>query len=80
MGRASLALLKGDIASSFNYHILCIPFTLIVVSVLIWLFHDVFLNKETFFTFIKKDIKTTYKIILFVVIFISWAINIFRQV
>lgn len=80
MGRATLKLMKGDILSSFDYNILCVPFTLIIFISLLWLFIDIAKGKETFFQFIKKDIKTPYKLLLITLIAIDWIINIIRQV
>jgi hypothetical protein len=80
MGRASLSLLKGNILSSFDYNILCIPFTIVIIISLIWLFYDLVQKKETFFPFIKKDLKTPYKIIVFSILIASWIVNIIRHI
>jgi hypothetical protein len=78
MGRATLALFKGDIPLSFSYNILSIPFTLAVLISLGWLVADVLQQKERFFKFMQQDISKKYKLLLFTVIMIDWVINIIR--
>jgi hypothetical protein len=80
MGRATLALMKGDVALCFYYNILCIPFTLAIFVSLIWLLADIINGEETFFHFIKRDIKMPYKLLLVALVVIDWAINIIRQI
>lgn len=80
MGRATLELLKGNVLKSFDYNILCIPFTLSIIISLIWLLRDTFIKKETFFSFIKQDIKLPFKLILFSIIIADWILNIIRQI
>jgi len=80
MGRASLEMIKGNFISSWNYNILCFPFTIVVFISLIWLFVDLLKRKETFFPFIKKDFGLKYKVVLFVLILIDWTVNIIRQI
>jgi len=80
MGRATLSLLRGDIEESFHYNILCLPFTLLIVIALTWLFIDLIKRQETFFKFIKKDIKVQYKLLLVTIILIDWTVNIIRGV
>jgi hypothetical protein len=80
MGRASLELIKGNLISSWDYNILCIPFSIVVFISLFWLILDLAKRKETFFTFIKKDFGLKYKIVLIVLILIDWSVNIIRQI
>jgi hypothetical protein len=80
MGRATLELINGNIAASFNYNILCVPFTIIIFISLIWLLIDVFQQKKTFFDFIERDLKSSYKFFLFALIIIDWTTNIIRQI
>jgi len=80
MGRATLEIFKGNVISSFRYNILCVPFTFTIIVSFIWLCADIIKKKETFFSFIQQDIKTPYKISLFVLLIITWIINIVRQV
>jgi len=80
MGRATLEIMKGNFGSSFMYNILCIPFTIAVIVSFVWLITDLFQKKETFFPFINSPIKLPYKILLFSILAVSWAINIIRQV
>jgi len=65
MGRATLALLNGDIPLSFSYNILCIPFTLAIIISLTWLTLDIFRQKTTFFKFANQDISKRNKNLLF---------------
>ncbi len=78
MGRATLALLNGDIPLSFSYNILCIPFTTAIIISLTWLTVDIFRQQTTFFKFVKRDISNKYKILLFLLLIIDWTINIIR--
>ena len=80
MGRATLEIMKGGFVSSFQYNILCIPFTFTIFISLVWLLIDVLQSKETFFPFINSKIRLPYKILLFSLIAISWIINIIHQV
>ena len=80
MGRATLELMKGNIASSFAYNILCVPFTLTIIISLFWLLTDIIKCKETFFLFVQHDIRTSHKFFLVTIIIIDWTTNIFRQV
>ncbi len=76
MGRASLAILKGNFTEAFQYNILSIPFTLFIIASVCWLVYDVIKEKDTFFRTINKKINTNYLIILAVIILSSWIINI----
>jgi len=78
MGRATLALLNGDIPLSFSYNILCIPFTTAVITSLTWLTVDIFRKQTTFFKFVKQEISNKYKFLLFSLLIIDWTINIIR--
>ncbi len=80
MGRATLSILKGDLEASFNYNILCIPFTLAVVAAFSWLLLDAIKRKETFFQFIKTDFRIEYKVLLVTIILVDWAVNIIRHI
>lgn len=80
MGRATLALFGGDIYQSLYYNILCIPFTLLVIFSLTWLIYDLYRNKESFFRTIKKPISFRYKLLIFGIILITWALNIIHQI
>jgi len=78
MSRASLALLNGDIQLSLSYNVLCIPFTIAIITALIWLTLDIFRKRTTFFNFVKQDINTKQKVLLFTALIIVAAINIIR--
>jgi len=78
MGRATLALFHGNIPLSFSYNILCIPFTIAVFVSLAWALLDLTTHSEGFVKFISRDISMPYKVLLFAVIIIDWAVNIIR--
>jgi hypothetical protein len=80
MGRATLELIKGNIALSFNYNILCIPFSLSIIISLVWLLSDIIKREETFFRFIKQDIRAPYRLLLLTLIFLDWSVNILRNI
>lgn len=80
MGRATLALFRGDIMGSFSYNILCIPLTIGVIISLCWLISDLIRSKETFFAIINRKVHPIYLIPFFIITAISWIINIIREV
>jgi len=80
MGRATLEIMNGNFVSAFNYNILCIPFTLAVLISLVWLLIDVLQKKERFFPFINSKLRLPYKILLFLLLAVSWVTNIIRQI
>jgi hypothetical protein len=80
MGRATLELMKGNIISSFDYNILCVPFTLTIFISLLWLLTDIIKKQETFFKFIGRQLNLKYKFILFGLILVDWTINIIREI
>ena len=78
MGRATLALLHGDIIRSLSFNFLCIPFTLSILISLLWMIIDLLYKSDSFFRFIKTDIKIEYKYLLYLLLIINWSINIIR--
>jgi len=80
MGRATLALLQGDLSLSLYYNILCIPFTIAVVISIGWLITDLIKGKETFFTAIRQPLKKQYLIIIIVLILITWILNLYHGI
>jgi hypothetical protein len=80
MGRATLELIKGDIVSSFNYNILCIPFTIALLVSIFWLLTDIAKRQSTFFDYLNQKLNSTYKNLLLGVIIIDWIANIIRKV
>ncbi len=80
MGRATLELLRGNVAGSLHYNILCPPFTVAVATSLVWLCIDMTKEKKTFFPFVKKDISVPTKSFLFLLIAIDWVFNIYRHI
>lgn len=80
MGRATLSLLEGNVSQSFYYNILCIPFTIAVLTGLCWLVFDLFKGKDSFFETIKQPLKKKYIILLFIIIGTAWALNIYHGI
>jgi hypothetical protein len=78
MTRASLALLKGDIALSLSYNVLCIPLTIAFLIALVWWFIDLLRRQTTFIKFVNQDIPEKYKFLLISIVIIDWAVNIIR--
>jgi hypothetical protein len=78
MSRATTALLAGNIYQSLSFNLLCIPFTLLIVLSVCWLFIDIINQRETFFNFVKHDINRKYKLIIFGTLILNWMINIIR--
>jgi len=80
MGRATLELIKGNFAEAFHYNILSIPFSILIVIVFIWLVIDLLIRRETFFIFIGKEMRFSYKIVILLILAVDWAVNIIRGV
>lgn len=80
MGRASLALLQGNIGQSLYYNILCIPFSIGVSVSIVWLFKDLIGKEETFFAAIRQPIRKRWKYLLFVSLLLTWILNIYHKI
>ena len=78
MGRATLALLRGDVSLSLAFNILCIPFSVAITVSLTWLVIDLFRNRNTFFKYLEREMDLKFKILLYLIITINWIINIYR--
>ena len=78
MGRATLALLQGNIAQSFSFNILCIPFSLGMMVSFCWALSDLLQHKESFYRFIRRDTRLYVKWVLFGLIMVDWILNIMR--
>ena len=78
MGRATIALINGDILLSLSYNILCIPFSTAIIIILIWLSLDLVRHKNTFFKFVSDNVNNTYNYILITTLIINWTINMIR--
>lgn len=80
MGRATLSLFHGDVLQSLYYNILNIPFTIAVVIGLCWLIADLFKGRDTFFKTINQPLKRKYTVLIFAVIIVTWALNIYHGI
>lgn len=80
MGRASLALLHGHIRESLYYNILCIPFSTAILISTIWLFKDLITKRNSFFIYLKQSLNRRLKFLLFVLILITWILNIYHKI
>ncbi len=80
MGRATLALIRGDLSGSFSYNILGIPFNICIAISIFWLIVDLVKRRDTFFKTINQPVKYYYLIPFFILTVISWIINIIRGI
>jgi hypothetical protein len=80
MGRSTLALFKGEFAQSLYYNILCIPFSLFMVIAFSWLAYDTITGRSSFFETINRPMNNKFKIILFILIALTWALNIYHRI
>jgi hypothetical protein len=80
MGRATIELIRGNFAEAYHYNILSIPFSILILIALVWMFLDLFNSRETFFVFISKEMKFFYKVLIVVVLIVDWVVNIIRGV
>lgn len=80
MGRATLALFAGDISQSFYYNILCIPLSIIILISLCWLFYDLLRGRESFFKTVRRPIQLKYQIPIFILLLITWILNIKHKI
>lgn len=80
LGRATLALFKGDIIQSFHYHILGIPLTIFILFCFIRLLIDSIKGKNTFIPQMNKLITWGIYLICLILTLFSWYINIQRGI
>ena len=78
MGRATLALFRGNVIQSLAYNILCIPFTIAIIISLCWASFDIINHKETFLKVVTQNVSVKYKFLVFGLILIDWTINVVR--
>jgi len=78
MGRATLALMHGNIPLSFSYNILCIPFSIAMIVSFFWAIADLIQHKESFYLFMRRDMNVKFKVLLFSLLLIDWIVNIIR--
>jgi hypothetical protein len=80
MGRASVEIFHGNFIDSIYFHVLAIPFNIIVIISLIWMISDLVKRKESFFPAINRRMRTWQWIILVIIIAAAWVINIVRDI
>lgn len=78
MGRATLALLHGNIALSLSYNLLCVPFSLAILGGFCWSVIDMIHHKDSFYRFVRRDISLNSKLLLFGLLLVDWVVNIIR--
>ncbi len=79
MGRATVALSRGDIGTSLHYNLLCIPFTLGILILLVWMTADLLKNKETIYPYLMRPTNRVVGIALLIVVLINWVVNIMHH-
>ncbi|MCR6640351.1 MAG: DUF2752 domain-containing protein [Sporocytophaga sp.] len=80
MGRATIELIRGNFAEAYHYNILSIPFSVLVIITFIWMIIDLITSRDTFFNFIGKEMKLSYKVLIVMVLIMDWLVNIIRGV
>lgn len=80
MGRATIAMAKGEIITSMHYNLLCIPFTIAVFTLLIWMTADLVRRKETIYPYLTRPAGTALTVVIIVIIAIDWWLNIIHHV
>jgi hypothetical protein len=80
MGRATLLLFKGDLLASLRYHLLCIPFTVAIVSGVLWLIRDILFQQHTLAAFLKNPLHSAVRWGLVGSILGSWVVNMLRGI
>jgi len=78
MSRATLALFRLNIVESFSYNILCIPFTLLIICIIIWAIYDFTKGIQNCYLFLKSKLPLKYNLLLAAIILIDWMVNIVR--
>ncbi len=79
MGRSTLHLMHGQWLDALYTNPLAIPFNLAVIIAIIWIVIDLVKNENKFYSLLKKDWKTEYKIALFMVLIANWLWNIIKE-
>lgn len=80
MGRASLSIFEGDFFTAVYYNILSIPFTVIVFVVIIWLLYDLIRGKDSFWKNLDRPLSIKAKLIVVIVLLVTWVLNIIHGI
>jgi len=80
MGRATLAMARGEFLASMHYNLLCIPFTIAVFTLLSWMTIDLVRGRETIYPYLTRPAGMNLTIIIMVLIAIEWYLNIIHHV
>jgi Protein of unknown function (DUF2752) len=80
MGRATIALFHGHFVDSLYYNVLCIPFTLAVWTLLLWMGLDLLRHRETAYPFLMRRASLPLSLLLVALIAANWALNIFHGI
>lgn len=80
MGRATIELINGHVIESLHYHLLAIPFTILMIFSLVWMLADLIKGRDTFFKTINKRLKPWQLILILGIITAAWVINLIRGI
>jgi hypothetical protein len=80
MGRATIALFKGDLTASLYSNILCIPFTIVVWTLVFWMVIDLIRRRETIFPYLTRPASTPLTLLLLILISTGWVLNIVHKI
>lgn len=80
MGRATLALAHGDIMSSLHCNLLCIPFTIAIWTVVVWMIADLLRQRETIYPLLTRRAGAPLTAFLVIIISLNWVLNILHNI
>lgn len=80
MGRATLALLHGDVQASLAFHALAVPFNMLVAGGVIALLIDLVRGTDRVWRTLRAPWPAWSRVAVLSLIALSWALNILRGV
>lgn len=80
MGRATLALFRGDLAAAWSYHILVVPFTAAVGLAVMGLAADLWRGDERYARMLRARWPHWASIAALALVAAAWAINLARGI
>jgi len=79
MSRAVMCLWHGNITRALWYNPLSVFLIAATVISMGWMIRDMVLRRETFIPFLKKEIHPFWKILIFLVIGLTWLWNLIKE-
>ena len=73
MGHATLALLRGEVATSLRWHLLALPFNAAVAGALGWLLLDWHRRTDTFFPALRRGLRGWRGGLLLGILVLHWG-------